>query len=72
MLNGRPDHSLISSSASAEEAAAIVAALGRFMRVTAPAAQAPPETIDAWRRVAALEAVEREAGDDPSHPWINT
>jgi hypothetical protein len=46
--------------ASPEEAAAIVAALERFMRDTAPprVPQAPPP--DPWRRAALREGVERE------------
>jgi len=50
--------------ASPEEAAAIVAALERFMRDTAPcpAAEAPPP--DPWRRIALLEAV----GHEPDEP----
>jgi hypothetical protein len=61
----------IPSSASPEEAAAIVAALERFMRATAPPPAAPaPEQPDGWRARALLEGVER----DPSNawPWINT
>jgi hypothetical protein len=46
--------------ASPQEAAAIVAALERFMRDTAPppAPEAPP--LDPWRRIALLEAVGHE------------
>jgi hypothetical protein len=59
------------TAASPEEAAAIVAAIERFMRATAPAQGAqPPEQPDGWRATALLEGVER----DPSFagPWINT
>jgi hypothetical protein len=66
----RPQLELIAPSASPEEAAAIVAALERFMRATAPAPVAAAR--DRWRRAAILEGVERERqGDDPD-PWINT
>ena len=66
----RPQLELIAPSASPEEAAAIVAALERFMRATAPAPVAAGP--DRWRRAAILEGVERERqGDDPD-PWINT
>jgi hypothetical protein len=61
----------ISPAASAEEAAAIVAAIERFMRSTAPAAAGgePPEP---WRRAAILEGIEREPAKDAADPWINT
>jgi len=61
------------SSASPEEAAAIVAALERFMRATAPAATTPPATtLDGWHRAAVLEGVSRDPGVDVPDPWINT
>jgi len=63
---------LIAPSASPEEAAAVVAALERFIRATAPPASAPSRAIDPWRRAALLEGVEREAHDDLPDPWINT
>jgi hypothetical protein len=48
----------IPSSASPEEAAAIVAALERFMRATAaPAGPPPVRALDGWRRAALLEGV---------------
>ena len=66
-----PAH-LIEPSASPEEAAAIVAALERFMRATAapliPIADGPDE----WQRAAILEGVEREGPGDVPDPWINT
>jgi hypothetical protein len=63
---------LIAPSASPEEAAAVVAALERFMRATAPvlAPAAAPE--DPWRRAAIMEGVEREPGGHMPDPWINT
>jgi hypothetical protein len=63
---------LIAPSASPEEAAAIVAALERFMRATAPDSAAPALTPDQWRRAAILEGVRREDGWDAPDPWINT
>jgi hypothetical protein len=59
--------------ASPEEAAAIVAAIERFMRATAPASgQATPPT-DNWRQTALLEATDRDpAGGDLRDSWINT
>jgi hypothetical protein len=63
---------LIAPSASPEEAAAIVAALERFMRATAAPATAPGQAPDEWVRAAILESVEREAQGDLPDPWINT
>ena len=58
-----------------EEAAAIMAAVGRFMR--ASAALSPPltdrATGDRWREEALLEGVQREdAHTALRDPWINT
>jgi hypothetical protein len=66
-----PHLQLIPPSASPEEAAAIVAALERFMRDTAPAAY-PEPAPDPWHRAAILEGVSREDPGDPGDPWINT
>jgi len=71
MVNRRPQLKLIAPSASPEEAAAIVAALERFMRATAPAPTARA-AADPWRQAAMLEGVTREPGEDSPHPWINT
>ncbi len=58
------------SSPTPEEAAAIVAALERFMRATAPApASDIPAGLDGWHAAALLEGVER---DPLATPWINT
>ena len=68
-----PQLSVIAPSASPEEAAAIVAALERFMRATAPAPASPASgPSDGWRRAAVLEGVEREPGQQIPDPWINT
>jgi hypothetical protein len=61
---------LIAPSASPEEAAAVVAALERFMRATAPATAPAPQASDPWRRAAILEGVEREAQGDLGDPWL--
>jgi hypothetical protein len=61
---------LIAPSASPEEAAAVVAALERFMRATAPSAQASPSEPDEWQRAAVAEGVDREASDDLADPWL--
>jgi hypothetical protein len=63
---------VIAPSPSAEEAAAIVAAIERFMRATAPLARASVQAVDRWRRAAILEGVEREPAHDAPNPWINT
>jgi hypothetical protein len=47
-------------SASPEEAAAVVAAVERFMRATAPAMSAVAPEPDRWTQVAILEGVDRE------------
>ena len=65
-----PRLKLIAPSASPEEAAAVVAALERFMRATAPAPTPATEPADPWRRVAILEGVEREAQGDLGDPWL--
>ena len=61
----------ISPTPTAEEAAAIVAAIERFMRATAPRGR-PPVLEDPWHRAAILEGVERELVGDALDPWINT
>lgn len=63
---------LVAPSASPEEAAAVVAALERFVRDTAPPPARPRNAEDRWRRAALLEGVERESGGDLPDPWINT
>ncbi len=61
----------IPPSASPEEAAAIVAAIERFMRATATHDDAPDG--DPWREAALLEGVSRDCRRrEPAHPWINT
>ncbi len=72
MVNRRPQLEVIAPSASPSEAAAIVAALERFMRDTAPPLAAPSEAIDPWLRAAMLEGVAREGQSDEPDPWINT
>ena len=69
-----PAHlTLLDPSAGPEEAAAIVAALERFIRDTAPApAAAASSTTEAWRLTGLREGVEREPGTDLADPWINT
>ena len=72
MPERHPDLTLIAPSASPQEAAAIVAALERFMRDTAPAAGPAGSPPDRWREAAILEAVCRDEPVAPADPWINT
>ena len=67
MVNRRPQLEIVAPSASPEEAAAVVAALERFMRETAPAPAAPEPPPNPWQRAALLEATGREP-DGPT-PW---
>lgn len=60
MPNRRPRLKLMTPSASPEEAAAIVAALERFMRDTAPPRAPRASPPDPWQRAALYEGVERE------------
>jgi hypothetical protein len=65
-MNRRPRLELHGSSASPEEAAALMAAVEQFLRDTVP----PPAPADPapspWIRTARLEAVDR---DPPRDPW---
>jgi hypothetical protein len=67
-----PARQLIAPAVSPEEAAAVVAALERFMRATAPRPATPSIAADPWERAAILEGVERDAQADLPDPWINT
>jgi hypothetical protein len=62
----RPAIELIAPAATAEEAAAIAAALERFLHDTAPtAAAAGPPALSGWERAALLEGV----GLEEPNPW---
>ena len=63
---------LIDRSASPEEAAAIVGALERFVRATAPPPIPPEARRDLWREAALREGVERAADTWTVDSWINT
>jgi hypothetical protein len=55
-VNRRPQLRIVAPAASPEEAAAVVAALERFMRDTAPTpAPPPPAGPSPWARAALLE-----------------
>jgi hypothetical protein len=66
-LNRRPKLTLVAPDASPEEAAAVVAAIERFMRESAPKPVPSPARGDAWQRAALQEGVTR-APAEPL-PW---
>jgi hypothetical protein len=65
-MNRRPRLTLHGSTASPEEAAAVIVAIEQFMRDTAPPVATTPEGPSPWVRTALLEGVDRE----PAHGWI--
>jgi hypothetical protein len=67
VVNRRPQLEIVAPDASPEEAAAVVAALERFMRDTAPPPAPPAPRRSGWQRAALLEATRREP-DEPN-PW---
>ena len=66
-MNRRPKLSIVAPDASPEEAAAVVAALERFMRETAPTPAPPEPRRNAWQQAALHEGVLREP--QPPLPW---
>ena len=67
MVNRRPRLELRGSSATPEEAAAVMAAVEQFLRDTAPPPAPPPDTPSGWLCAARLEAVEREPAQSSRH-----
>jgi hypothetical protein len=65
-VNRRPRLELRGSSATPEEAAAVMAAIEQFLRDTAPPPAPAEDPVNPWIRAARLEAVER---DPASSPW---
>jgi hypothetical protein len=59
VVNRRPKLRIVAPSASPEEAAAVVAALERFMRETAPRPVPPALSANPWQQAALHEAVAR-------------
>jgi hypothetical protein len=57
-MNRRPRLELRGSTASPEEAAAVIAAVEQFLRDTAPPPAPEEEPVSAWARTALLEGVE--------------
>ncbi len=66
-MNRRPKLSIVAPDASPEEAAAVVAALERFMRETAPIPVPPEPRRNPWQQAALQEGVLREP--QPPLPW---
>jgi hypothetical protein len=58
-VNRRPKLTIVAPDASPEEAAAVVAALERFMRETAPVAAPPAPRRNPWQQAALQEGVAR-------------
>jgi hypothetical protein len=67
VINRRPKLTIVAPNASPEEAAAVVAALERFMRETAPTRVAPPPQQNPWQRAALYEGIAREP--QAPAPW---
>jgi hypothetical protein len=65
-VNRRPRLELHGSSASPDEAAAVIAAIERFLRDTAPPPAPAEERVSPWVRAARLEGIERDPG---RHGW---
>ena len=64
-MNRRPRLELHGSSASPEEAAALMAAVEQFLRDTAPPPAPARDAPSPWIRTARLEAVDRDPARDP-------
>ena len=67
-MNRRPQLSIVAPGASQEEAAAVVAALERFMRETAPRFTPSHPRRSPWQQAALREGVARQPELLP--PWI--
>jgi hypothetical protein len=65
-VSRRPKLTLHGSTASPEEAAAVIAAIEQFMRDTAPPVAPEPEGPSPWVRAALLEGIDRE----PVQGWV--
>ena len=64
-MNRRPRLELHGSSASPEEAAAVIAAIEQFLRDTAPALAEVMERPSPWVSAARVEGVERAPAREP-------
>ncbi len=66
-VNRRPKLTFVDPGASPEETAAVVAAIERFMRETAPSPAAAPDRTNPWVRAARLDGVQRDVV--APNPW---
>ncbi len=66
-MNRRAKLTLVAPGASPEETAAVVAAIERFMRETAPSPAAAPDRTNPWVRAARLDGVQRDVV--APNPW---
>ncbi len=66
-MNRRPKLTIVAPDASPEEAAAVVAALERFMRETVPVAAPPAPQRNPWQQAALQEGVLRQPA--APMPW---
>lgn len=66
-MNRRPKLTIVAPNASPEEAAAVVAALERFMRETAPPPAPPAPARNPWQQAGLHEGVRREV--QAPLPW---
>ena len=66
-MNRRPKLTIVAPGATDEEAAAVVAALERFMRATAPRSAPQQEQRNPWQQAALREGVARQTELLP--PW---
>jgi hypothetical protein len=68
VINRRPKLEIVAPDASPEEAAAVVAALERFMRETAPLPAPPEPARNPWLEAALHEGVRRQP--EAPEPWL--
>jgi hypothetical protein len=68
LVNRRPKLTIVAPNASPEEAAAVVAALERFMRETAPRPAPPRPRPNPWKQAALAEGIRR--APEPPVPWV--
>ena len=61
-MNRRPKLTIVAPNASPEEAAAVVAAVERFMRETAPPPVPPAPRRNRWQEAGLAEGVSRAPG----------
>jgi hypothetical protein len=68
MVNRRAEFTIVAPNASPEEAAAVIAAVQRFLRDTAPRPATGPPARNPWQQAALVEGVDR-APRVPL-PWV--